>query len=611
MSQIAQIYPLKRMPRSIGMFDYDVPEGMSLLRGSVVKIPFRNSVIVGIVGSINTTPSSPYKRKEILSKLQTFHLSNKELIFFEELAMNLAQSVSSLLYTSLPTIPKRENTGTIRKESGSNTLTVRSSESHALVEIIDNLQKRKKAFVLCPDLRRSAAVIAASLQEDPERVVNVITPTVHDAELLAQALAHLQPFVITGAERQSVRYQTWLAWRSQKKGVLIGTRICALLTHPHLNTVFLVRSSHPQHKQQDRNPRFDTRQTTQLLSKLFECKLFFLDVLPRVDDLSLFARADILHPFENPPTQVVSLTQERPTAPHPMIGYTTYQHMEKTLTSGKRVVCIYNKKGVSRRLRCQDCQESILCPSCHGSLVVYEQSIHCHRCGYAQVIPSSCPHCKGKNVLQKGFGNRSIAKVLQNFFPNKSLCIIDKEKTIPNLEADILLVTNFYLETHFSPFSPPALGLVVQLDADLALYEPSYRSIENTMLALEDCRGFARACQASVIFQTESPDLIESLLQHPYEAHLAEQEMRRLYHHPPFRRFIQISYRSDDLEKNLQKLKSLEQQIKKILPSVSFQIKNQENQLRLDIGVDFSEEKRILEIFAQLEDQYIIDTSVS
>ena len=83
-------------------------------------------------------------------------------------------------------------------------------------------------------------------------------------------------------------------------GVLIGTRLAALLPHPNLETIFLVRSSHSNHQQADQNPRYDSRR----LAELSGANIVNLDVLPGLEDLSF----PVIDLFNKPETELVWLS---------------------------------------------------------------------------------------------------------------------------------------------------------------------------------------------------------------------------------------------------------------------------------------------------------------
>lgn len=99
---IAEIYPLRRVPRKFDHFDYVVPDGIKISRGQFVEIPFRNDKCAGVVKSVKEKPLRGMKLKSVISVFESVVLREQELDFLESVARAIAQPVSSLLYVVLP-----------------------------------------------------------------------------------------------------------------------------------------------------------------------------------------------------------------------------------------------------------------------------------------------------------------------------------------------------------------------------------------------------------------------------------------------------------------------------------------------------------------------------
>ncbi|HBK33694.1 TPA: hypothetical protein DDZ06_01615 [Candidatus Uhrbacteria bacterium] len=605
-SLVARIYPIQRMPRTFGIFDYDVPEGMSVTRGDVVMIPFRKTMICGVIAEIIQATKSSYARKPIRTKIENLHLSQNEIAFFEFLAHDLAQSVPSVLDAALPTPPKRISSRGLTLPS--EPLLIPKSEAPIVMEIAKRLATTSQAFVMSPDLRRSASIIAAYAGSQTKRVITVIAPTIKDATLLASHLHHLSPLLLTGEETNASRYRLWSAWRAQTSGMLIGTRLALLHTHPDLSTIFLVRSGHEQHKQSHRNPRYDARQITLQFAKQSHISLYFLDTIPLVDDLEIFSRADVIDLFEKPETRIISLTRS-PHQPHPLLAYQTSELMEEMLRQGKQILCVYNKKGMSRQLLCQDCGYDFLCDKCLRPCVPYEQTLHCPVCLSTRPIPMSCPSCKGVRLQPKGFGNRALVQVLKSLFPAATVTRVDSDEPSPAMNASLLLVTDYYLEHFFDAFHPPALGCVIKLDTDLLLTSPSFRATEQAMRSLEDWRGIARACKATFIAQTRHSELMEEWLSHPYRVHQKERSFRLMFGHPPFERWMKVEYKTAKDQNREQALLELQKSLRCLDPAPHIIKRKKGVQFYLEVCCPLSSVPSVLSIFSKLPDAYIIDTN--
>lgn len=598
---IAEIYPIKRMPRRFGVFDYEIPEGMELARGQFVRIPFRAGEMTGVVARVKEGGGRGIELKRVRSVLADLSLSDQELGLLETFAADLAQSVPALLHAAIPR-PIRGSALRTRLTSGL-ALTIPAREAPFVSRITAHLNERHEAFVSVPDLKRSAAVVATYAREHADEPVMVLLPNVRDVRLIAGRLTKFDPLVVTGEESDGDRYRAWSAWR-RRGGMLIGTRTAALWTNPATGAVFVLRSGHPNHKQQDRNPRLHARDAARLVADRFHARLIRLDVAPSTDDVRACAAGSLLGADWIPQTTVLDMTTERIGSPHPFLAQTTVRRIEDTLAARRRVICAYNRKGVSRRLQCADCQYRFPCPKCNLGFVVYQHVVRCHHCGHTEPMPLSCPNCRGKRLSPKGFGNRTVAAALQALYPEATVACIEKgSESDADAHSDILVVTRHYLENVYDPFDPPDVGLVVDLDADLPLYEPTYRATEQTLLGIEEWRGIAYGCRADLLVQTEVPDLFRQLLLEPRRMLEEDVRSREAYGQPPFRRKMSVDIRTDEPREREIALRTLSERVAAVAPNTACVQSD-----TLELSVPPEEEQAVLRAFSSLDDRFVIDT---
>lgn len=577
---IAEIYPIKRMPRRFDVFDYEIPAGMSLVRGSGIRIPFRFGEMRGIVARITDGPGRGRTIKPVSAIIPDLSMTDAELSCFEDVAFDTAQSVSAVLHATIPVPGKRESKS-LRTSIPPNphlpsSLTISAREAPQISQTVAELSARSETFVTVPDLKRAAVIIATYRRDHPTEPILVLAPNVRDAQLMASRLRG--SIVATGQESQIGRARRWKAWRSSRSGLLVGSRMAALWTHPNLGAVFLVRSGHPNHKQDDRNPRFDARFVGQVLRDRLRAKRFHLDVVPSAEDLIRFGADGLVGPTTRPETIIADMTIERAGSPHPCLGNSLVIEIAQTLAENRRVICAYNLKGVSRRLQCADCGHRFPCEGCGGVLAPYVTTVLCHRCGRTEPLPTSCPSCHKTKLSPKGFGNRAVAAALQSAFPEATVAVLDRDTAVDGAkDADILVVTRHYVENVFDPFQPPDVGLVAELEGDRSLFEPSYRALEKSMLNAEEWRGVAHACKAKFLIQTEMPDLFRNALSQPEKTLLEDLSVRKSYAQPPYVRSVTVRDGNEvDPDKTM--------------------------------SVPLSEVQATLASFSAIDDRYIIDT---
>jgi primosomal protein N' len=483
---IAEVYPIARLPRRFGVFDYLIPDGMELRRGDTVRVPFRGFERLGIVANVKAE-AAVAKVRPIVAKVDGWRLAAEEVGMYETLAAELCQSVGAMLHASLPVAAKRGSPSAPRPSRGI-PLTIPADEAASVGDTASKALGEPRAFVFASDLRRACAIVSRLLAGRNGATL-VLCPNSHDARLAAAALHTHKPIVLDGDETAGSRHAAYMAFRNDSKALLVTTRLGALFGHPKLERIFVLRSGHENHKQADRNPRYDARRVASMLADKYDAGLTFLDVSPRADDL--FA----LKPFGSAPateTTLVSLAEEVAGKSHKQISLTVESRVAEALEAEKRVLLAYNRKTAKYK-----------------------------------------------------FGNRAVAVTVENLFPGVKAEICDRDSAPPSRDAQVVVATSHYLENLFDPFRPDGFGLVVLLDADAPLIDAGFRATENAFRRLEEWRGVAHACRAPFLVQTKTPDLFRPYLADPVAAMRQELENRRAYGFPPFGRLIRLRVRGD------------------------------------------------------------------
>ncbi|MEK7452050.1 MAG: hypothetical protein AAB664_01820 [Patescibacteria group bacterium] len=601
---IAQIYPLKRMPRSVKVFDYEVPENLSpLLRGQLVTIPFRQSVLYGIVARVQEKPKRGILLKSIISIEPHYALSDAELIFFESMAYELVQSVSSFLYACLPKIPKHIRT-TKKTVQEIKTLTIPKSESESLFTLAKQLSDRHRAFCYQSDLKRIAAMITFYLREKSDQKCIILTPTVLDATRLRAYVQAFSPMLYTSEQTEQEQFNTWLSFKTATHGMLIGTKNTIFLTDPQTTTIFVVRSSSSHHGHHQQNPRFDARCVLERYEQLMHTNLFYFDVLPRFEDLYKYSDTPILGQSPHVDLSLVDMTQEyQGSAAGSYLSFIAQETIERELKQKSRILCVLNKKSRVSRLSCSTCKKSVVCSTCQSAYAVSENQMRCIRCLHTEPRWNICEFCHTATIKETSCGNKKLSEILQNEFPNARFSSIDKEHPFVDKEADIILTTSFYLEEPFNPFEPDQFGVIVLLDADESLYHESSESLRETLYAFEQWKAVAFRCRASLLLQTRTLSLFQEYLENPDTFLRKELASRSSYHLPPFRHICLLQLKETDLRRKDIRLSEYKREIRKRLPEVHIQ--NMPN--GLEIRFIDTEKNILLDLFFTFPDDVIID----
>lgn len=596
---IAEVYPIRRLSRRMNFFDYEIPDSLSLSRGSFVEIPLRSRTVIGIVKRVKDIPARGIQLKSILRALPYAPLKDEELYFFEEISQSIAQPVANLFSTSLPLSKGLRQTMTA-KIYGHVPLTIPTSEIATIARLAKQMTERRRAFVQVQDLRRAAAVLAHYFNQRPAEKRIIICPHVHDVRLLTKTLSAFSPIAVTGEETDAERFEAWKIFRRSKDALLLTTRVGMLYADVQTACVCLIRSGHPDHVQHDRNPRLDTRRVMDTFCERFTTNLFFLDVCPLAEDLFRFGEEHILCAPALSFT-CIDASKERPASPHAVIASSCVQAIEETLEKRERVLLIYNKKGYAVRLRCQDCDHRFVCTRCGHMIGVNKQTTFCVHCGFIEPIPLKCPTCRSTRIHVRGYGSERIAETLRNWFPVSSVEIVDKEHQNAS-QAPIVLVTRYYLENIFDPFQPESFGCVIHLDPDTPLFFPSFQATQRAVWSLSEWAGMASAVGADFYLQTDEEELFRAFLTNPIDHLKDELFSRRSFDQPPFARWFSVKIREEEKKK-----RELEEHL---LREALGKINGVSINAELQLHVPYDRVNDVLDLFLKLDDRYIIDTNL-
>ncbi len=605
---IVEVYPLKRLPRTMSHFDYLVADGQTLARGELVQIPYRNKILWGVVRRVKDKPPRGIELKSTIEGTAPCALREEELSFFEWMATDLAQSVSSVLYAAIPRPPKRASKRSDEPLAWK-PLTLPSVEVTHALRLVSALEERAKAFVQVPDIRRSMAVIVGYLQKHPEQKVLLLAPTVRDVELVRKALTGMSPIILTGEESNNVRFERWHRFRSMSAGVLLGTRTAALAVDASVTAVFVLRSGERNYKSSERNPRFDARALAWQMHEQFATSLYYFDVVPNPQTVHGFAPTEQLSWGAAAESLLIDINQQRFAGPSKSITHTVAESISQALALGQRTLCVFNKKGLARALRCEDCGSVARCAACGTVLVARENTLECSHCRSRELISQRCQDCQGARL--KGFapGNIEVAREMAVLFPEHTVSVIDKEHP-EDLGADILIVTAYWYEALYNPFKKARFGLVVQLDADTPLFGSSPLAIDNLSRSLWHWSSVAYACRAPFLVQSASTKLIEKILQEPFVAAQEELMAREQYGLPPAVRWARVSYRDEEPKRAQFAIEQLTDQMTAVGARAQAVEQIVYKTSVVEVGLPPETFEKLLSIFTGLRDRYIIDTDI-
>ncbi len=560
---IAKVIPLTRLPAHLGEFDYSVNEQLtsSIVPGVIARIPFRQSLLWGLVTKITNETSQPQNKQ---SRLKTIFSLFSQQPLISSYQLNLIDWFSEYYCVSktlpaLMCVPKLPSKKTIEiprtpkihtHTPDSPTLTVCLDNSKKIEfynQLIEkNVSKKTQTFLMCP-LAKDAARLAGYYEKKyPSKTLcttSISTPSGH--------------------------LQTYINIMSGKPLIIIGTRSSLFFNFPTLSTVIIDRSHRREYKQFDLNPRYDARDVALKLCEFSQNKFLSVSHAPRMEDwenkkLERHILSDT--PAKSLPIRIIQLHQEWRKGTNSFLSQQLLDEIPRTLQRNKHVFLLLNRKGFGKSVLCATCQYLFECEECNTPQFYSKRTslLSCPQCTSTQELPAMCPNCHGSTYTFLGYGIERIAEELRKLFPQANVYECVKETNGKNVglplssTPSIIIGTNYFIHTYSEYI--PSLGLIAMLHGDPMISKTDFRSSEQQF---QELMNFAMLTGQHAI-----PLLIQIFKDqaYPFE-NISLQSLSQFYDNlkiqrntlslPPYSQMIKIFPKSNSLscENLLQSLK--------------------------------------------------------
>ncbi len=363
------------------------------------------------------------------------------------------------------------------------------------------------------------------------------------------------------------RYDQWKKIRSLEAGVVIGTRSAVFAPCPKLGLIILDEEQEHSYKSEN-TPRYNAKEVAMWRGLKEKALVVLGSATPSVETMyqakignyRLYTLSSRFGGRKLPKVEIVDMKQEVQQGNDSALSDPLQDAMAETAAAGKQTVLFLNRRGNSRALHCVDCGEAPECPRCNARLTYHSanERLMCHYCGYSQPTPNRCPQCGGP-MKRVGTGTQKVQQEIAGIFPNMTVLRMDAD-TVSAANTHETILDRFQKEkvpvllgTQMvaKGLNLPDVTLVGVLDADLGLYNDSFRAHETTFNMLTQVVGRAgRGDTPGVaLIQTLVPEhqVIKLAAQQDYDG-FYEQEigMRKALNYPPFADLVLITFTGQD-----------------------------------------------------------------
>ncbi|OJX13991.1 MAG: hypothetical protein BGO77_01335 [Caedibacter sp. 37-49] len=565
------------------VYDYVVPEGMSVDVGDIVLVPFGSRRLYGVIWRISDFAETSKPLKQVYDKFDLPTIPGVNLEFIEWVANYTLTPLGAMLklMLSVPQVFKalKRQSKKLNKiltpypdfapihfssaqELAYHDLKFRldqgysvsvldgvtgSGKTEVYLELVaDVLRCQKQALVLLPEISLSPQMI--------ERFTKRFG-----------AQPSLWHSLLTPAQRR----ETWKQIIKGEAKVIIGARSALFLPYSNLGLI-VVDEEHEQTYKQDEGTIYQGRDMAVVRASLNHIPIVLASATPslethyncrqgRYHEVSLenrFGGASL------PEIEIIDLKEYKSKE---WISAPLFDEITKTTSAGEQVLLFLNRRGYAPLTLCSACGTKVECPFCTAWLVDHriQGRLVCHYCGHAVAKLKECPSCHANDsFVACGPGVERLAEEVASRFSHLKYCIISSDlianvqeldqvlSKVKNNEVSIIIGTQMIAKGHHFR----NLTLVGVIDADLGLQGGDLRGSERTYQLLQQVGGRAGREQkpGKVWLQTYYPDhpVMQALITGE-RAQFIEQEllMRKYSSMPPFSRLAALVLSGMDEEK--------------------------------------------------------------
>jgi len=363
------------------------------------------------------------------------------------------------------------------------------------------------------------------------------------------------------------RYDQWKRVRSGTVKLVVGTRSAVFA--PMVDPGLIILDEEQEHSYKSENsPRYDAREVALWRGSKEKALVLLGSATPAVETMyraktgiyRLYTLKQRFGGRKLPDVTIVDMHEELKQGNDLSFSYELQEAILDTHKMDKQTIILLNRRGNSRALVCVDCRETPECPRCAVRLTYHSANnrLMCHYCGFSQPVPQRCGRCGGP-LKTIGTGTQKVQQELFELYP---------ELSSDRMDADTVSATNTHekiLERFSKEKIPVLIGtqmvakglnlpdvtLVGVLDADLSLYNSSFRAAETTFNMLTQVVGRAGRgdMPGRAVIQTLMPEhqVIRLAAAQDYDGFYdLEVRLRQVQNDPPFGDLATITFTGEE-----------------------------------------------------------------
>ena len=375
------------------------------------------------------------------------------------------------------------------------------------------------------------------------------------------------------------RAQTWLATKTNKANIVVGTRSAIFLPFSKLGLI-IIDEEHDLSFKQHEGFLYNARDIAIYRAKQLKIPILLGTATPSFEtqhnvNKERYQRLMLLNRAQDSSIPDVKLIDMRSKASSDGLSNELIKAMQTELDNNNQILLFLNRRGYAPTIICQECGWIAECSRCDARMTFYKNRniLKCHHCLKEEKVPDHCLTCNSDKLLWLGEGTQRIENRLKEIFPNTAITRIDRDSTrkknalkekLNEIHAgkyQIIIGTQMLSKGH----DFPNVTLVGILNVDHGLFSTDFRATERLAQLLVQVSGRAGRStkKGKVLLQTNLPEhpLLNCLLSQGYATFSNEAlKIRKECALPPYTFMLMIRARANNVvmtKKFLQDVKSI------------------------------------------------------
>lgn len=495
-------------------FSYAIPVALFDLVtvGSVVKVPFKNETLLGVVLEIKKTEKTALRA--ISSVVATGVLSPNDLALAQALTERYVGNRFDILQQFLPPL-----TSSTRIEH----------KKQALIEVVP--RKTERHVLLTRPTENVLESVVDAITARLEKKVLVVVPTSRDLDeivkrLKSRGIENFRQYDST--LKPAIRRDVFSAVHTGEVLLVIGLRSSILLPFPGLDEILVLEES-SEHFFEKRSPYWNVRDVALMRSEISQVNVAFISSSISLELWRLVQMGWIK--LQRAKNRIFTKSIRIQTLPD-----SYHSTIREGLSKGAVLVSV-STKSYSNSFICRKCRTPGRC-SCGGKILILKKDVF--ECSICEVERSDwkCSECNGRELLTFRGGAEKVYEEIGKAFPKIAIFLNTADKPIGGIaDQPCIVISTFGIE----PEVDSGFAAVIYLDGEELINRPFIRAEEEVRHRWFRIAGELRAGGSAFLSLPASHSISQSFLsgkvERAIETEIRDREEVKL---PPHIRLVRI-----------------------------------------------------------------------